>query len=184
MLPLSICHLAFFFLSLLSPPPPPSLSERYKLKENKTTSLAFMGLNSCKAGLLVFLLRRGITSQLTLVEHEHGSRRDALHEAYLSTTRGSPQFTFTCFTPCLSWHEQHPWVFLQAGTHVLAHTGVFLPVLLQVDTSRAGEAQRARSAVLFSDGTADIAALRRLCHLDARCLLQLKCHNGVTVPQN
>lgn len=68
-LPLRICHLAFFFLPLFPSPPAPPLSEGYKLKENKTTSLGFMGFNSCQARLLVFLLQREITLELTFAEH-------------------------------------------------------------------------------------------------------------------
>lgn len=66
---LRICHLAFFFLPLFPSPPAPPLSEGYELKENKTTSLGFMGFNSCQARLLVFLLQREITLELTFAEH-------------------------------------------------------------------------------------------------------------------
>lgn len=66
---LRICHLAFFFLPLFPSPPGPPLSEGYELKENKTTSLGFMGFNSCQARLLVFLLQREITLELTFAEH-------------------------------------------------------------------------------------------------------------------
>lgn len=68
-LPLRICHLAFFFLPPFPSPPAPPLSEGYKLKENKTTSLGFMGFNSCQARLLVFLLQREIALELTFAEH-------------------------------------------------------------------------------------------------------------------